>query len=182
MNAQNINTQQITLDNKSKQKLALAYMSLYDALVAQYQSQNMTLGKSWYNALSKMHEILKSQKTDKPNQALDYLMNFYNSHRQIQSKKMMTAPNKDLTVPTSDDIARAATTKVDYEIEHLNKIMKSVSEIEVLVVLNKPKQQPANSFYDWVDKQPEEIVVDFDEPRSLERAYKRYVFQQKYRK
>lgn len=179
MNSKKEEKPQIKLDSYSKQKLGHAYMALYDALVAEFQTQNMTLGKSWYNALNKIHEILKSKKTDTPNVALDYLMNFYNSHRITQQKKMMIAKDKDLTIATDTEKTKAATARVETELKKFDDAVKSVTDGEVLIVLNPVKPMPGKSFYNWAENQPEDVVVDFDDPRSFERAYRKYVMQQK---
>ncbi len=180
MNKQNNPKSQIKLDGYSKQKLSRAYMSLYDALVAEYQAKNMTLGKSWYNALTRMHEILKSQKTDGPDIALDYLMNFYNSHRQTQTKKMMIAKDKDLKIETSLEAAKIATNKVEIELKHFQEAVHSINATDVLITLRGPAQPATDTFYDWADKQPNEININPDiNPRDFERAYRKYIFQQK---
>ena len=179
MNKQNDKKNQIRLDNYSKQKLAHAYMSLYDALVAECQSKNMTLGKSWYNALKRIHEIMNSKKSEKQNIVLDYLMDFYNSHRKTQLKKMMIAKDKDLTIQTDIKKAKAATALVETELKKFDAAMESVMDTDVLVVLKQVQPQPTKGFYNWVENQPGETVVDFNDPHSFERAYKRYILQQK---
>ena len=182
MNTQTNPKPKIKLDGYSKQKLSRAYMSLYNALVAEYQAQNMTLGKSWYNALTRMHEILKSQKTDVPNTALDYLMNFYNTHRQTQSKKMMIAKDKDLKIETNPDAVKNATDRVESELKHFQEAVQSVTTANVLVTLSTPTQKILTTFYDWADNQPNEINIDLDtNPREFERVYRKYIFQQKRR-
>lgn len=180
MKKQNNAKSQIKLDNYSKQKLAHAYMSLYDALVAEYQAQSMTLGKSWYNALKRIHEIVKSKKDEQQNVVLEYLMSFYNSHREAQLKKMMIAKDKDLTIQTNTEKTKAATARVQDEIKKFDDAVKSITDGEVLVVLDAVKKQPKINFFDWAEKRKKEITIDFDnDPRSFERIYKQYIMQQK---
>lgn len=167
------------LDSYAKIKLGHAYMSLYDALVAECQTQNKTLGKSWFDALKRIHEIVKSKKSENQKVVLDYLMDFYNSHRETQLKKMMVAKDKDLTIQTNAEKTRAATERVKAEIKKFDDAVKSVTDKgEVLLVLKPVASITTKSFSEWVENQPNEIVVDFDnDPKSLERAYRKYVMQ-----
>lgn len=172
---------QITeLDKDTKEKLARAYMSLYDALVAKYQSQHMTLGASWYNALIEIYKILEKQKTTNSNQALNYLMNFYNSHRQTQTKKMMTDAKKDSVIDFKESSARKALDKAETEKQVLQEMVSSFAETEVYI--NKKNKTSSKGFFDWLDLQPENQGVDLEnDPRSFERAYRKFFLQQKRR-
>ncbi|MBO4700607.1 MAG: hypothetical protein J5620_02545 [Alphaproteobacteria bacterium] len=167
---------QVKLDSYSKIKLGNAYMSLYEALVAEGQAQNMSLGTSWYNALFKISDILKS---DQSNVALDYLKRFFMSHRKGEIKKMMTAKERFNTIESNPAIVTAASDKVKQETQNLQNAIQSVIGGEVLIVC-KPIDKPVGkNFYNWVENQPEDIVVDFSKPRSFEKAYKKYILQQK---
>jgi len=165
------------LDGYSQQKLGHAFMSLYEALVAECQTQNMTLGAAWDKALRKIYSIVESKKSE--TQSYNYLMKFYMSHRQEYLKKMMTDKNRDLIIQTDAEKTRAAAARVADEIKKFDSAVKSVTDDEVLVTLKPTEKQSAKGFYNWVEKQPDEIVVDFDDPHSFERAYKRYIMQQK---
>ena len=171
------NQNSIKLDTYSKQKLGRAYMALYDALVAEGQAQNMSLGTSWYNALFKISDILKSNQS---NVALDYLKLFFMSHLKGEIKKMMTAKERFNTIESNPTIVTAALEKVKQETKNLHDAIQSVIDGEVLLVLKPVASRTTKSFSEWLDNQPDEIVVDFDnDPKSLEREYRKYIFQQK---
>ncbi len=176
MNSQKDAQPQVTLDSYSKIKLGNAYMSLYNALVAEGQAQNMSLGTSWYNALFKISDILKS---DQSNVALDYLKRFFMSHRNGEIKKMMTAKERFNTIESNPAIVTAASDKVKQETKNLQNAIQSVIGGEVLVVFKPIGKPVGKNFYHWVENQPGDVVVDFDEPRSFEKAYKKYILQQK---
>ena len=166
------------LDGYSQQKLGHAFMSLYAALVAECQTQNMTLGTAWDKALRKIYSIVESKKSE--TQSYNYLMQFYMSHRKEYIKKMMTDKNKDLIIKTDAEQVRSAAVRVAEEIKKFDDAVKSVTDGEVLLVLKPTTKKPKNGFYNWAENQPDEIVVDFDnDPKSLERAYRKYIFQQK---
>ena len=118
------NQNNIKLDTYSKQKLGRAYMALYDALVAEGQAQNMSLGTSWYNELFKISDILKSNQS---NVALDYLKLFFMSHRKSEIKKMMTAKERFNTIESNPTIVTAALEKVKQEIP-FTKLETTMSE------------------------------------------------------
>ncbi len=179
MAKQNETKSQQKLDGYSRRKLGSAYMSLYDALVAECQAQHMTLGKSWYNALQKISDIIESKKNGTQSYVSDYLMKFFMSHRDEQIKKMMEDKAKDSTIVTSKENTIAAAARVRDEIKKFDDVIKSVSNGEVLTVLQPVDKSENKGFYNWVEQQPEGIVVDFDDPHSFERAYRRYIMQQK---
>ena len=170
------NQNNIKLDTYSKQKLGRAYMALYDALVAEGQAQNMSLGTSWYNALFKISDILKSNQS---NVALDYLKLFFMSHRKSEIKKMMTAKERFNTIESNPTIVTAALEKVKQETKNLHDAIQSVIGGEVLIVCKPIGKPVGKNFYHWAENQPGDVVVDFDEPRSFEKAYKKYILQQK---
>ena len=163
------------LDGYSQQKLGHAFMSLYAALVEEYQTQNMTLGAAWDKALRKIYEIVESKKSE--TRSYNYLTRFYTSHRKEYIRKMMTDKNKNSIIQSNAEQVKVATERVKDEIKRFDDAVKSVADGEVLVVLKPVKQTPNKSFYNWAEQQPEEVVVDFNEPRSLERAYRKYVMQ-----
>ena len=169
------------LDGYSQQKLGHAFMSLYAALVAECQTQNMTLGTAWDKALRKIYSIVESKKSE--TQSYNYLMLFYMSHRKEYIKKMMTDKNKDLIIQTDAEQVRSAAVRVAEEIKKFDDAVKSVADKgEVLLVLKPVASRTTKSFSEWLDNQPDEIVVDFDnDPKSLERAYRKYIMQQKYK-
>lgn len=162
------------LDNYSKQKLAHAYFALYNALVAEGQAQSMSLGTSWYNALFKISDILKSNQS---NVALDYLKRFFMSHRKGEIKKMMTSKERFSTIESNPEIVTAASEKVKQETKNLHDAIQSVIDGEVLIVCKPIGKPMGKNFYNWIENQPGEIVVDFNDPHSFERAYRRYVMQ-----
>ena len=175
------------LDNDVKEKLARAYMSLYDALVKKYQSQHLTLGKSWYKALIEIHSILEAQESGQSNQAINYLMNFYNEHRKTQTKKMMTDAQKDSVIDVSESNGTDVTENLSMEIKHFQETLHSVAGDNLHSVLIN--SMPINSkisgkgFYEWLNMQPENQSVDLEnDPRSFERAYRKFIFQQKWRR
>ena len=170
------NQNNIKLDTYSKQKLGRAYMALYDALVAEGQAQNMSLGTSWYNALFKISDILKSNQS---NVALDYLKLFFMSHRKSEIKKMMTAKERFNTIESNPTIVTAALEKVKQETKNLHDAIQSVIGGEVLIVCKPIGKPVGKNFYHWAENQPGDVVVDFDEPRSFEKVYKKYILQQK---
>lgn len=176
-------TKQITeLDNDVKEKLACAYMSLYDALVKKYQSQHLTLGKSWYNALLEIYSILEAQKSGKSNQAISYLMKFYNEHRKTQTKKMMTDDKKDSVMDVAESNGTNASENLQIEIRNFQETLRSVVGDNVPSIPQKRGNVSFKSFYDWLDLQPENQVVDLEnDPRSFERAYRKFFLQQKRR-
>ena len=166
------------LDGYSQQKLGHAFMSLYAALVAECQTQNMTLGTAWGKALRKIYSIVESKKSD--TQSYNYLMKFYMSHRKEYIKKMMTDKNRDLIIQTDAEKVQAASARVADEIKKFDDAVKSVMESDVLCVLKRVQGPMKKNFYDWAENQPGEIVVDFDNnPKSLEHAYNKYILQQK---
>ena len=168
------------LDNDVKEKLARAYMSLYDALVKKYQSQHLTLGKSWYNALLEIYSILEAQKSGKSNQAISYLMKFYNEHRKTQTKKMMTDDKKDSVIDVAGSNGTNASENLQIEIRNFQETLRSV--VGDSIQLPHRTAGFPKGFYEWLGMQPENQSVDLEnDPRSLERAYRKFIFQQKWR-
>lgn len=166
------------LDGYSQQKLGHAFMSLYNALVAECQARNMTLGTAWYEALDKIYDIVESKKSNI--QSYNYLKKFYMSHRQEYIKKMMTDKNKDSTIQSDEEQTKVAKERVQSEIKKFDEAVKSVNDGEVLIVLKPVAQQTTKSFFDWAENQPSLDDFDLDkDPRSLERAYKKYTLQHK---
>ena len=162
------------LDGYSQQKLGHAFMSLYNALVAECQAHDKTLGTAWYEALEKIHAIVESKKSE--TQSYDYLMKFYMSHRQEYIKKMMTDKNKDSTIQHNAEQIKAAADRVQEERKKFDDAIKSVNDGEVLIVLKPVEKQPVKSFFEWASGRKFDLDID---PRSLERAYKKYILQQK---
>lgn len=163
------------LSSYSKQKLARAYMSLYDALVAEYAAQNMTLGRSWYCALKRIYEILSQEKTDTPNPALDYLMTFYNTHRENQTKKMMLSPDAGKTISKNDDNKQNIGKTVESEMKKLDQAIKSETHGATTTTAH---HKISHSFGQWLDYQPESSITELEnDPRGFERLYKKYVTQ-----
>ena len=177
MNSQQSPKIPIKLDNYSKQKLAHAYYALYDALVAECQTNHKTLGQSWVDALKKIHAIVASKQSGTEVSVSDYLMNFFMSHRKQQIKKSMTDKDRFSTITPSEENAAAAAARVETEIQKFDEAVKSVTDGEVLLVLNPVKPPVGKTFYDWAESQPEGVVVDFNDQRSLEQAYRKYILQ-----
>ena len=175
MNSQQNPKIPIKLDNYSKQKLAHAYYALYDALVTECQTQNKTLGQSWVDALKKIHAIVASKRSETDGTVSDYLMNFFMSHRKQQITKSVTDKDRLSTITTSEENVAAAAARVESEIQNFDAAIKSITDGEVLIVLNPVKPPVGKNFYDWAESQPEGVVVDFNDPRSLEQAYRKYV-------
>ena len=176
MAKQNENQTTEKLDGYSQQKLGHAFMSLYAALVEKYQTQNMTLGAAWDKALRDIYEIVESKKSE--TQSYDYLKKFYTSHRTEYVKKTVEHKDRDLIIQYNAEQVKAAAERVKAEIKKFDDAVQSVTDGEVLIVLNPVKQTSNKSFYDWAEQQPEGVVVDFNDPRSLERAYRKYIMQQ----
>jgi len=179
MNDQKKQQPQIKLDGYSKQKLGRAYYALYNALVAEGQAHNMTLGTSWYNALFKISDILKAQESNQPNVAVDYLMAFYMSHRKGELEKMMTDARRNDTIKSAPDVVAAASDKVKQETENLHKAIQSVVGGEVLITLAPCDDVLKPGFIDWVEKQPNTDL--YQDPRAFEREYRKYVMRQKHK-
>lgn len=179
MNNQKKQQPQIKLDGYSKQKLGRAYYALYNALVAEGQAHNMTLGTSWYNALFKISDILKAQKSNQPNVAVDYLMAFYMSHRKGEIEKMMTAKDRNNTIESAPDVVAAASDKVKQETENLRKAIQSVVGGEVLITLAPHDDVLKPGFIDWVAKRTNTDL--HQDPRAFEREYRKYVMRQKHK-
>ena len=117
---------------------------------------------------------MESKKSE--TQSYDYLMKFYMSHRQEYIKKMMTDKNKDSTIQHNAEQIKAAADRVQEERKKFDDAIKSVNDGEVLIVLKPVEKQPVKSFFEWASGRKFDLDID---PRSLERAYKKYILQQK---
>ena len=168
--------QSVKLSVFDKQKLATAYMHLYDALVLQYRSKNMSCGESWYNALCEIKEILVKHNAADIKPAMDYLMEFHKTHNKTQSKKIMISPHKGEYIESIDNAPVSADVKS--ALAEFEQTITNVTHPNVLVTIEHPMNPApyANSFYGWASTLPDDqIKLLENDPNEFARQYRKFI-------
>ena len=161
-----------------KKRLATAYMRLYDALVLRCQSQNMSHGESWYHALCEIKDILAKHKEIDNAPVMSYLIDFHNAHKKTQSKKMMTASDKDVHTAPMNKLS-GINDNVQIALAELEKVITGINTQHVLVIIPKTSNASpyAGTFYGWANTLPDEQIDALEnDPEEFARQYRRFAF------
>ena len=164
--------QSIKLSIFDKRKLATAYMHLYEALVSQYQSKNMSCGESWDSALRKIKEILVKHDADDVKPAMEYLMEFHKTHNKTQLTKVLQ--NEHINIKDK----KSASTSVKKALDEFEKTIATIAHPNILVNLKNPVNTVSyiDTFYNWANTLPDEQVALLDtDPAEFARQYRKFI-------
>jgi len=159
-----------------KQKLTTAYMRLYDALVSQCQSKNMSYGESWHRALCEMENILAKNKKCGNVLVMNYVTALHKANKKAQSKKSMTAMNKDVRIESVDKTA--VTNGLRSAIDEFEHLINSITAPDVLVTIKPAPNVPtyAGTFWDWAGTLSDEQIEALEKnPKEFARQYRHFV-------
>ncbi|MBP5485297.1 MAG: hypothetical protein J6Y07_01165 [Alphaproteobacteria bacterium] len=175
------------LSQKSKIKLSEAYINLYDAFVAAYESNGVTSEQSQYNACCRMYEIISAHESTDFKPAIKFLRKFHNSRYSTTAKKIMEPVQADdetkptnLAIITTDTILDAINDLENAIAMTLPSILcilkKPTNAMRSLV---KPTQKSKQNFSEWLkDTDIDKIRQD---PRYFGVLYHQYVMRQGYK-
>ncbi len=167
--------QPVKLSIFDKQKLEKAYIHLYDTLVLSYTSKNMSPQESWYQATSKMKDILAKHKGADTKLAMDYLMEFHIAHKEIESGNMTILSQKNEHICTKDKKSVAADVKS--ALDEFERIILTIAHPDILVTIKAPSQSSpyVGTFYDWANVLPDtQIELLENDPTEFARQYRRF--------
>lgn len=167
-----IGMQSVKLSTSDKQTLKTAYMHLYDALVLQYQSKNMSYGKSWDQALNDIKKILAKYKDNDTKVAMDYLMEIHSEHKNTTN----ISPDKREHAKNID--SKSAIMGVKTALDEFEKTIIQITHPNILVILPRSNlvTPHTKNFYDWAANLPEEQIDALEKkPEEFARQYKKFI-------
>ena len=176
----------LKLSKDTKHKLATAYYSLYENIVAIALENGKTFGQSWYEAIQHMEHILNAQKeTFNDTPAMKYVDALFKSHKSEVQKKAMLSINKDKTTTNQNNKNLLVSPKTTETIQSLNKLVDLLGanntnvNKNVLTQVIIPTQD--NNFQKWIENNPAALAsINENDPSSFAKLYRMYILENRH--